>query len=71
VTAASRSDETAILPVAIGTSAWLVVLVVLILMRGTLEQNGTTWWIGAAFIGLLSGSIGLLFLRWRAKRRRA
>lgn len=66
----SESDTDAILPVAIGTAVWAVVLVGLLLARTTLSDNGTTWWIAVAAIGLLSGLIGLVFLRWRKGRRR-
>lgn len=65
-----ESDTDAILPVSIGTAVWAVALVVLLLMRSTLEQNGTSWWIAVAAIGLLSGLIGLVFLRWRKGRAR-
>lgn len=65
-----ESDTDAILPVSIGTAVWAVALVVLLLMRSTLEANGSTWWIAVAAIGLLSGLIGLVFLRWRKGRAR-
>ncbi len=58
-----RSDADAIVPVAIGTAAWAVVLVVLVLRRADLA--GQQWWIGAAAVGVLSGVGGLIFLRWR------
>jgi len=64
-----ESDEDAILPVSIGTGIWAVLLVILLLNRGTLESNGTTWWVGAAAVGLVSGLGGLVFLRWRKRRR--
>lgn len=75
--AVSRPDESdtdAILPVSIGTGIWIVALVVLVLMRATLDENGTSWWIGVAAVGTVSGLLGLVFLRWRkgrAKRRGA
>ena len=65
-----ESDEDAILPVAIGTGVWLVALVVLVVMRPTLDENGTTWWIVVAAIGAVSGLLGLVFLRWRKGRAR-
>ena len=64
----SESDSDGILPVAIGTVAWAVVLAGLVVARPALEENGTTWWIGAAAAGLISGCGGLLFLRWRRGR---
>lgn len=66
----SESDTDAILPVSIGTAVWAIALVGLVLARGTLAENGTTWWIAVAAIGLLSGLIGLVFLRWRKGRAR-
>lgn len=66
----SESDTDAILPVSIGTAIWASALIGLVLARGTLAENGTTWWIAVASIGLLSGLIGLVFLRWRKGRAR-
>ena len=63
-----ESDEDALLPVSIGTGVWLVALVVLVALRGTLAENGTTWWIGVAIVGTVSGLLGLVFLRWRKGR---
>lgn len=63
-----KSDEDAILPVAIGTVVWFAVLVVLVALRGRLEESGVSWWIGAAAVGVLSGALGLVFLRWRRGR---
>lgn len=63
-----RSDSDALLPVAIGTVAWIVVLVGLLLAKPTLDANGTTWWIGAAAVGVVSGAGGIVFLRWRRRR---
>jgi ABC-type nickel/cobalt efflux system permease component RcnA len=70
VSRVSESDEDALLPVGIGTAVWAVVLVILVLARSTLEATGTTWWIGAAVVGVVSGLGGLLFLRWRKGRAR-
>lgn len=63
-----ESDADAILPVSIGTVVWTVLLVGLIVARPTLEENGTTWWIGAAAVGVVSGAGGVVFLRWRKQR---
>jgi hypothetical protein len=63
-----QSDSDAILPVSIGTGAWIVVLVGLLVAKPTLDANGTTWWIGAAVVGIVSGLGGLVFLRWRRGR---
>jgi hypothetical protein len=63
-----QSDTDAILPVAIGTAVWCALLVILLLAHSTLAENGTTWWIGAAAVGAVSGVGGLIFLRWRKRR---
>jgi ABC-type nickel/cobalt efflux system permease component RcnA len=63
-----RADADAILPVTIGTAVWALVLVALLLGRSTLDANGTTWWLGAAAVGLVSGIGGIAFLRWRRVR---
>jgi hypothetical protein len=66
----AQSDRDAVLPVSIGTVAWLAVLIALIVARPALDDNGTTWWIGAAAVGVVSGAGGVLFLKWRRKRAR-
>ena len=65
-----ESDADGILPVAIGTGAWLVVLVALLLNWGRLDEGGLLWWVGVAAVGVVSGALGLVFLRWRKGRRR-
>lgn len=62
------SDSDGILPVSIGTAAWAVLLAGLLVARSTLDENGTTWWIGAAAVGVVSGVGGVFFLRWRKRR---
>jgi protein-S-isoprenylcysteine O-methyltransferase Ste14 len=66
-----ESDEDAILPVSVGTLVWLLVLVGLLIQRSTLEANGTSWWIGTALVGVVSGAGGVLFLVWRKRRSAA
>jgi glucose uptake protein GlcU len=63
-----QSDSDAILPVSIGTAVWAVLLVALLIAKPTLDTNGTTWWIGAAAVGVVSGVGGLVFLRSRKRR---
>ena len=46
-------DEDGVGAVAIGTALWLVALIVLILMRGTLTASGSQWWIWVAATGAL------------------
>lgn len=69
MTRAARSDADGVLPVAIGTIAWGVGLIALLLMRGRLAESGSSWWIGVATVGLVSGLGGLVFLTWRRRRR--
>jgi len=64
-----RSDADGILPVAVGTAAWAVALVVLVLLRARLAEAGATWWIAVAAVGLASGLIGLGFLSRRRRRQ--
>ena len=68
---AQASDADALLPVGIGTVVWAVVLVTLIVQRGTLDAQGRSWWLGVATVGLVSGLGGLAFLAWRKHRRGA
>jgi hypothetical protein len=63
-----QSDADAILPVSIGTGVWVVLLVGLLVAKPALDAHGTTWWIGAAAVGVVSGVGGLVFLRWRRGR---
>jgi hypothetical protein len=60
-------DEDGVGAVAIGTALWLVALIVLIIMRGTLTASGSQWWIWVAATGALLGLPGL----WFTTRRRA
>ncbi len=64
----SRSDDDAILPVTLGTLVWAVILVVLLTQQSRLQEAGTGWWTGAAAVGVLSGALGVVFLRWRRGR---
>jgi hypothetical protein len=63
-----RSDQTAIPAVLIGTGAWLVALVVVGLTVGVMPPASGVWWFGACMVGVVSGLIGLVFLRWRRSR---
>jgi len=66
-----QSDADALLPVSIGTAAWLLVLVALVIAKPALDDHGTSWWIAAAAVGAVSGLGGIVFLRWRKGRGRA
>lgn len=58
------------LPVVIGTVVWAVALIVLIVLRPQLEENGSTWWIGVAVVGLITGLLATAFLTRRRRRQR-
>lgn len=58
------------LPVVIGTVVWAVALIVLIVLRPQLEANGSTWWIGVAVVGLITGLLATAFLTRRRRRQR-
>lgn len=64
----SESDQTAIPAVLIGTGAWLIALVVVILTVGVAAPASGVWWFGVCLVGSASGLIGLVFLRWRRSR---
>jgi peptidoglycan biosynthesis protein MviN/MurJ (putative lipid II flippase) len=59
-----------VLAVAVGTAAWVIALVVLLLLHGTLERHHTTWWYWVCGIGIALGCAGL-FVTSRRRRRRA
>ena len=63
------SDENALLPVALGTIAWLGSLVYVTVVTGVEPVQGQVWWFAVTVIGSLSGIFGLVFLRWRMKRK--
>ena len=63
------SDATAVLPMALGTLVWFVVLVILLLQRSELDATGRGWWIQVGLAGLATGVIAVVVLSWRARRR--
>lgn len=67
--AAGRSAD-AVLPVIVGTIGWAVALIVLIVLRPHLEASDSTWWIGAAAAGLITGLLATAFLVRRRRRIR-
>ena len=56
----------AVLPVTVGTIAWAVAFVVLLVFRAELQAHGTTWWLWVCVTGFCFGLIGL----WWVRRRR-
>lgn len=65
------SDATVLLPMVLGTLVWLVILVMLLAQRTSLDTAGNGWWIQVAIVGVVTGVIALIFLGWRAGRLRS
>lgn len=63
-----RGDHTALPAVLIGTGIWLVALIVVSITAGMSAPENGVWWWGVCLVGLISGLIGLVFLRWRRSR---
>lgn len=56
----------AVMPVTVGTAAWAVAFVVLLVLRDRLETADATWWIWVALVGFVLGLLGC----WLVRRRR-
>lgn len=69
LSAIARSDSDAVLPVAIGTVAWAIALVVMLVLREQLRDAGNEWWIAVAATAVGLGVIGLVFLVLRRRHR--
>jgi hypothetical protein len=54
------NDRTTVL---VGIGLWLLALVVTLVMRGRLDDDGRTWWIWTAVTGVALGLAGLVYLR--------
>jgi hypothetical protein len=55
---------------AVGTAAWLVVLIGCLVAQSALDANGFGWFTAAAAIGLGLGVIGLVVVQLRRRRDR-
>ncbi|MEY4137561.1 MAG: hypothetical protein RL205_1689 [Actinomycetota bacterium] len=64
----SLSNGDALTPIAIGTVAWALAAVALLLVRDSLETAGTTWWFGACAVGIISGLGGIAYVLYRRRR---
>jgi Protein of unknown function (DUF2530) len=54
--------------VLVGIALWLVALVVTLVMRERLADEGRTWWIWTAATGAVLGVAGLVYLRRHGRR---
>ena len=55
----------------VGTCLWFVALVVLVVLRERLTDEGNGWWIATAVVGFVLGLVGVAFLlRRRGAYRR-
>ncbi len=57
-----------VLAVAVGTGAWVVALIVLLLLHSTLEAHHATWWYGVCVAGIGLGLAGTAFVARRRRR---
>lgn len=58
-----RTNDTAFIPVAIGTVVWIIAGIVLVLI-GSIDRV----WIASCAVGALAGAGGLVYLTRRARR---
>ncbi len=65
------SADNGVAVMVIGTTAWLVVAVASLLGRDWLAEQGYSWWLRTAWIGVVLGIIGVVFTRRRARAYRA
>jgi hypothetical protein len=58
-----------VVAIAVGTCAWLILLVVLLFLHDTLKRHHTTWWYGVCGAGIGLGVAGLVVTLRRRRRR--
>ena len=61
-------DVDAVRTVQIGTVLWAVALVVTLLARDTLQDDGRTWWVWTCVAGVVLGLLGLVVTVRRRRR---
>jgi len=61
-------DVDAVRTVQIGTALWAVALVVTLLMRDQLSDDGHEWWIWTCVAGLVLGLVGVVITTRRRAR---
>ena len=61
-------DVDAVRTVQVGTGLWAVALVVTLLMREQLSDDGHEWWIWTCVAGLLLGLVGVVITTRRRAR---
>jgi hypothetical protein len=59
-----RTDDVRV--VTVGTALWGVALVVALVLRGRLDDDGHLWWLGTCAAGFALGLVGLAYTRRRA-----
>jgi hypothetical protein len=64
----SLSNGDALTPIIIGTIAWVIAAIVLLMFRDSLIEAGTTWWFGACGVGVISGLGGIAYVLYRRRR---
>jgi hypothetical protein len=64
-------DNDGVAAVTVGTALWAVALVVMLLLRADLEDDGRGWWIWTCVAGFALGLLGIAYcVRRRAAIRR-
>ncbi len=61
-------DVDAVRTVQVGTALWAIALVVTLVFRDTLTDDGRSWWIWTCVAGVLLGLVGLLVTTRRRRR---
>jgi len=64
--ALDRADRDAVLPALVGTAAWAVGLLVLLVFRDRLVEQDSGWWLIVGGLGLVTG---VLFSLYGIRRR--
>jgi hypothetical protein len=58
----------ALVPIILGTVAWVIAAILLLFFRSSLSEAGTTWWFGACAVGFISGLGGIAYVLHRRRR---
>lgn len=64
-------DVTGVRTIAVGTSIWIVVGLVSLVLRSRLEATGNEWWLWTCAVGIGLGFVGFLYcLSYRKRMHR-